>query len=243
MNPGMIESEMVVGDVDECDFDEPACDLSDIEVESSSAMWVDEATPPMPTTNPHTAPMAGRLESEPRRIVEPVALPSALFGDFEIEEDLSLRGDVAGSIEYESDDDDSNDAVIPFRSTAVAESEPAHDLEAMLHQEIIGLSSFDDSVMVLPEPMDCQSMDCQSMDGTRMNFDSFDDGSMECESAAMESDEDCRIRLSSDDSDLLIIEDELELTRTDGPSPKSTAAPQSMTIDFQSMLTRMRAGS
>lgn len=239
LNPGMIESGMVesgmvesAGDAD--DFDEPACDLGDIEFESSTAMWVDEATPPMSTANPHTVPMSGRLESADRRIVEPVALPSALFGDFEIEEDLSLRGDAGGTIAYESDDDDDEvDAVIPFRSLAAAEPEPAHNLEAMLHQEIIGLSSYDDSVMVLPEPMDCQSMGRQSIDCDQID----------CESEEMQSEPEWDVRLSHDDSDLLIIEDELELTRTDAPAAKSTAAPQSITIDFQSMLTRMRAGS
>lgn len=239
MNPGMIES-----DTDSYDFDEPACDLGDIEVESATAMWVDEATPPMPTTNLHTNPMSGRLESQERRIVEPVALPSALFGDFDVEEDLSLRGDVGGSIAYESGDDDDDegiDAVIPFRSSAAAaesEPEPAHDLESMLHQEIIGLSSYDDSVMVLPEPMDCQSMDCDQMSYSQMDYEQPDH-----ESEETQSDLQCDVRLAHDDSDLLIIEDELELTRTDAPAPKLAGAPQSMTIDFQSMLKRMRAGS
>lgn len=242
MNPGMIES-----DCDGCDFDEPACDLGDIEVESSTAMWVDEATEPMPMTNSHTSPMSGRLQTQSPRTVEPVALPSVLFGDFDVEEDLSLRGDVEGSIAYEGNDDDDDhddaaDAVIPFRSSAAGR--PTENLEAILHQEIIGLSSYDASVMVYSEATDCGAMNFESEAGC--DFDAYDeadaDNGADADNDAEAVDDDFDIRLSHDDSDLLIIDDELELTRTDAASPHPTAAPQGMTIDFQSMLTRMRAG-
>ncbi len=213
-----VAPENTFADDDACDFAEPTCDLRDIQVGSSAAMWVDEATPPIPTVNPHTmpisGPMSGKLQTKPRNDAPATALPKALFGDFDDEEDLSLRGD--GTLAFEPVRDETQ-TTIPMRRFA----EPSHDLESMLHQEIIGLSTFDDTAMVMPDSRDYEA--------NELDEENFCD------------DED--VRLSHDDSDILVIEDELELTRMDGPSKRSDSVPQGMTIDFQSMLSRMRAGS
>ncbi|QDT05587.1 hypothetical protein K227x_39880 [Rubripirellula lacrimiformis] len=285
---------------DDCNWEEPGGEVDDIRVEPATAMWVDESDAGADAT----------LESEPDEcdaaaLLRTTPLPAALFGDFEIEEDVDLNAvaasahnasfgdgcsndDLAGrsvdhacSVEMEATAPSVPAAHIPAAAPAAATSEAAKsvhqpaavsepvpmsgvrsttNLEAMLHQEIIGMSSYDDSVMIMPEPVaerpEVLSLESPSFDdgghdinaSQDIDWDSDDRGAAaptnHCQPLGYDDQQsfDGGLRLAHDDSDMLVIEDEMDLTRTD-PGSKSEGAPRSVTIDFQSMLSRMRTGS
>ncbi len=201
--------------------DEDSWDLAASEIAfESSEMWVDECDDPKQASTP---------------------MPSALFGDFEIEEEIDVRGSLKLTAST-SNIPRKVDKVTPRAAEQVAAPSPKSvsrepvaenpvpriSLESMLHQEIVGLSSFDPTVEVLAEPDD---------DVPELKVALGDDDDQDCEDRW-----DDTPRMTHDDSDMLVIEDELELTRTDSSS-SATAAPRSVTIDFQTMLSRMRTGT
>ncbi|MGB7324162.1 MAG: AAA family ATPase [Rubripirellula sp.] len=219
--------------------DEDEWQLADesIDLERSTAMWVDDS-------------------DEEYKAVAP--LPSALFGEFEIEEEISpsVSKNASPSIQQS----------IPARESAPAAAKaPARmSLESMLHQEIVGMTSVDPTVEVYSDSSDvhqnlmdvgsnCDSQnrcdddcsnECDGIGDSEMNAADEDMDANEYESDDYENEDQWsdRLRLANDDSDILVIEDELELTRTDSPE-SSESAPRSVTIDFQSMLSRMRTGT
>ena len=64
--------------------------------------------------------------------------------------------------------------------------------------------------------------------------------SVEVSDSAQETDQPAlKIHLRNDDSDMLIIEDEVDLHRVD--NPQASTARQHSTIDYKTMLKRMRS--
>ncbi|TWU47722.1 ExeA family protein [Rubripirellula reticaptiva] len=251
MQPAAADDDMSGREVAELDdseslgfADEDEWQLADesIDLEQSTAMWVDDS-------------------DEEYKAVAP--LPSALFGEFEIEEEISAS--------VSKDSSPSKEPSIPVRESAPAASKapvapkvPARmSLESMLHQEIVGMTSVDPTVEVYSDSSDVHqnmmdigssfephnscdddcSTDCDSSNDLEMKA-ADDMAASEYESDNYENEDQWsdHIRLAHDDSDILVIEDELELTRTDSPDA-SENAPRSVTIDFQSMLARMRTGT
>jgi hypothetical protein len=165
--------------------------------------------------------------------LRPRLSPGTLFGDFDEEEEVAVGNGFAQ------------------RAGTVPTAPPA-DLETILHQEIIGINTMADGQIPTELPAQVEA-----------EFDSFD---FEAESeeqveefirisgdephherenpviwmpeTASELDDIC----TGDDSQILIIEDEIELRRFDRVvSPDSK--PQTVSVDFQAMLQRMRTGS
>ncbi len=220
----------VVAPEDQWDLEEPSAEKSEIHVSSASAMWMDESA---------DYDQYEQFDSLKPKMARSTPLPSALFGDFEIEEEVVVGNSAKPA------------PAMPAKVESHSQpnvSQPS--LESMLHQEIIGLSTYDDSVFVMPDedsPMilptnqnatphlmqvddDCQDCGCETScrEENWDDYDSSDRGGL---------------RLAQDDSDLLVIEDEMETMRADKPSRPGESATRSVTIDFQSMLMKMRAGS
>lgn len=200
---------------------------NEIEVEPSTAIWLDEPAPLEPETCDSSAPdVAETIQAAPNT---PPA--SVLFGDFDHEEEVSVGTGTA---------------------TRPAEHiDPApQDLESMLHEEIIGMSHYDESIMLAAStftgPNDADDSDVDAlrpdMDGLHEIVEDNQSTLPMDQRLQIASDLDDDIQISPDDSDMLVIEDEVDLSNDNKPT-RSQLKQQTVSIDFQSMLARMRTGS
>ncbi|TWU60061.1 hypothetical protein Poly51_03350 [Rubripirellula tenax] len=218
-----------LADVDLGSHGQGGCGQSSNDAEIGSAMWMDES-------------------DEAFKSVSAAALPSALFGDFEIEEDVELDGStkqVVAKKEIAKPEVAAKVAVAEVVAKAASEAvaAPRYNFEAMLHQEIVGMTTYDQTVTILPEPTAPQSkLAAAELAEAKMEEERLHLLRVEEDAEETQSEEAQSLRLNDDDSDLLVIEDEMELMRADSPK-KSDASPRNVTIDFQSMLSRMRTGT
>ncbi len=194
-------------------------------------------------------------------------LPAVLFGDFEVEEEVIIGNGVAAASQNARGE--SPNELPP----------PPNDLESVLHQEIIGISSLaasgidcyqetefesnsanDSGVELDEEPQevveDLIVEDAECEPDSEQEPEARHDTEPELE---IESDLDTETELEDrespativwmteaedgrvihDDSDLLVIEDEVELTRNDTVK-RIDSHDQTISVDFQTMLSRMR---
>jgi type II secretory pathway predicted ATPase ExeA len=146
---------------------------NDIQLESSSAVWVDE-----PEVGPSAVVEFGSEREQQ---------PTALFGEFEHEEDISVGSGFA----------------------AQPQTQPATpaNLETLLQQEIVGAG---------------ETIQISESNSDVIQFHPDDDR-----------------QPRRDDSDLLVIEDEVAVIPIDGGAANANE-PQAISVDFQAMLTKMR---
>ncbi len=188
---------------------------SDIEFESSTANWVEEPAAPMPP-----APIQ--------------VSPAALFGHFEQEEEVPVGNAFARP----------------------QPSMPPTNLEAMLHQEIVNITTLDatsapiNAVSLTSEESENHKFlaepEEQIQDFINVNDDDADCQDSEDQDAVLRMPEvesdvtQCKLTIH-DDSDILVIEDELELRKID-PSSRVDSQEKTISVDFQAMLSRMQIG-
>jgi hypothetical protein len=191
----------------------------DIEFESSTANWVEEPAEPNSPAPIH-------------------ASPAALFGHFEQEEEVELGNGFA-------------------RTQA---SMPATNLEAMLHEEIVNITTLGEPAAPINEVSLASEDRSEDSDNHKIlsgpeeqiqDFISVDDVNAESQVSEdqdpvlrmpqVESDSaQCKLTIR-DDSDILVIEDELDLRRLD-PASRVDSQEKTISVDFQAMLSKMQGG-
>jgi type II secretory pathway predicted ATPase ExeA len=156
-----------------------------------------------------------------RDIPAPKPLPAELFGEFEIEESIPVGNGVV---------------------TTPTTNETPLDLESMIHSEIVSLSE-----IATEARFGCGGTDVTEMQSASNHhqpvvwFDACEDQPTE-QQQPVEDDIVLSTNNKSDDSDLLIIEDEVEIA----PQPSLTRVDnqeQTINVDFRSMLSNMRHSS
>ncbi len=181
----------------DCEREQVACDrvnemAASIESIEATDEWICEAGG---TSNDRYLP-----PPNVSHIASSTPLPSALFGDFDDEEQVPVGLGIRAN--------ESTDAMM------------VSDLETMLHEEIVGLSS-DMQLFQFPDT-DCDQ-NGMSADEGRYGEPITDD-----------------LLISEDDSDILIIEDDMDVqSRVEPPSMRREES--TISLDFQAMLTRMRS--
>ena len=212
---------------------------------------------------------------QPQPVVEAPPTPideTAIFGDFDSEEEISLGRGVSqrtsndGSHDAGSEDSDAvgGEAFQPPPEIA------APDLESVLHQEVIGISAVASEGLGDAKPIESD----QELEPIALAEDSFATLHDEVQgdfpeeelgpsaivefpgAAAMELPSEAEppaapavwlheteeLELPGDDSDLLVIEDEVELT-VRAPKKNVDSRENTISVDFQAMLARMRSGT
>lgn len=254
----------------------------DITVTTPSAVWIDEQTADCDEDQACESNGGSANEMCPEAIAQIAseALPAeALFGEFEFEEEVELGNGSDKKVEIQA------------RTDAAATT----DLESMLHQEIVGMTTNDATAMVYADhtstnyaeadyPQSCSASasaaglaaesaelpespqmmpENQTMPENQMTHDDWSDESC-CEDAdavtdhngpaicladELDNDPDAdafQIRLMRDDSDMLVIEDELELSG-DQKAPlmdeERDEDLEPVSVDYQALMSRMRTGS
>ena len=145
---------------------------------------------------------------------EAAPLPSKLFGDFEHEESLSLGAGIATSHTVTSED-------------------PAVELESMIHSQIVSLSETATEARF-------GGIDTEQQEGNHSQQVVWYDHPADQEECLITDEDgaDCVF----DDSDLLIIEDEVDVTSRPS-SARVDGAEQPVSVDYRTMLNRMRQNS
>ena len=265
---------------------------SDISVAAPSATWLDDE-PECAETNGCDAEL-DLVEDANTPIEDAVPAASDLFGEFESEEDVAVE---QTSI--------ANNSTRPTMAQASQpEPKPEHlpNLESMLHQEIVGMSSLDDSVMIYADHECCEPLSCdgaaksdpcttvqdielhcdgemedaveleidqsyedaiaknqfadrcdnvdvaEEMIAEKLEAEHYNAGALQfVEEADADLDSDpFEMRVVSDDSDMLVIEDELDLVG-EQKAPLSEQdredAAEPVSVDYQQLMLRMRTGS
>jgi hypothetical protein len=200
-----------------------------VEAESSTPTW---------TENPEaqSLPVAQIPVLPP---VSPTSSTAELFGNFEREEQVSV-GNVTAS------------------PPAAARATPPQTLESILHQEIVGIceiaESRDASADQQAENSDSESGEYVE-EPEQERVEEFV-SAVEEEKPDVANDEDAnpailkavqkqQIRIHADrvrdDSDILVIEDEIDVRRVDNAA-RVDAQDQTISVDFQVMLNQMRNG-
>ena len=151
--------------------------------------------------------------------------PTVLFGDFDDEEEVELGSGIA---------------------QAQTNEPPPIDIESILHSEIIGIASDASHASHLESgnmaPLVDENDDLRQ--GLSIATSSLSTATVQWidESNAPSTVDDDSDIVIHDDSDMLIIEDEVNLHSVE--SPRSVdAEEQTVTVDFQAMLSRMRHGT
>lgn len=188
---------------------------ADIQVEVATASWVEEPADEM-------EPVAESVEEMTEERVD----VSNLFGEFEEEEEVSVGNSFC----------------------ATTNEEPVMNLEAMLQSEIIGVDSLVMATMENEEPCAsstcCESIDIeleQRLAAMANDVENEFDEPAEDEAVLQVVPQEAT-SLRGDDSDMLVIEDEVDIrpiseaTRVDGER-------QTISVDFHQMLSRMRSGT
>lgn len=189
---------------------------SDIKVDAATANWVEEPAGTKPPAPIHPS-------------------PAALFGDYEHEEEVAVG---AGF-------------------TRPQPSAPPTNLEAMLQHEIVNITMLggtsndismtcdDESQLGDAEESRAESEE-QVKNIVNLVVDEADCQVSEEKEAVIrmprkkKDESDCGFTIR-DDTDILVIEDELELRRLD-PVSRVDAHEKTISVDFQAMLSRMQSG-
>ncbi|MGI9470163.1 MAG: hypothetical protein ACR2NZ_01435, partial [Rubripirellula sp.] len=221
----------------------------DIVVDQPSATWLSDEIP-TDRVETHdmemfeTAPQADTFEDEIPS--EPTKSRVALFGEFEDEEEIAVGEAFRGA------------------SSAL---ETLTNLEEILHQEIVGINPFPEHGEDFePQPTSANSGDSSSESAAyeheinevlSLRHDSSPEPADEIPNSdeqqqeerasllriAAEETMDCdQATPGADDTDILVIEEEIEVRRVDRPVGMTEAQP-ALSIDYQQMLSRMRSGS
>ncbi|GAA5507857.1 ExeA family protein [Novipirellula caenicola] len=212
--------------------------------------------------------------------------PSVIFGEFDDEEEVSLKGTAntvapivnqppatqpvgsqsiaSESIEIQREQEDAveSDALGSHAGDSFCSDNRCDDLESMLHQEIIGIADMASSAnyLALHEASDPQWTESQHDEEAELELvadevgespatlqlnrddNAGEDDSCEPENYIRKDLSEGSLRLTvCDDSDLLVIEEDVDLSR----SSKSTYLDRNeseVSVDFHSMLQRMRTG-
>ena len=194
--------------------------------------------------------------------------PGAVFGEFDDEEELAIGNGVspfyeAGQVEVidevSSELPTAEPCQIHAEESANAD-EPANesnDLESILHQEIIGISSVAaDGLTAYDDPADNELADEELVEPTSEHIAQDSDEQSEGESNSIDPEAENADTTESifwmtetesgeivqDDSDMLVIEDEVELVKVD-PVKTVDSQEQTISVDFQAMLARMRSAN
>tara|TARA_R110002073_G_scaffold36582_7_gene106483 strand:+ start:621 stop:2459 length:1839 start_codon:yes stop_codon:yes gene_type:complete len=208
--------------------------------------------------------------------------PSAIFGEFDDEEEVCLKGSAKAAapildqppasqpvgsqpvvVECDQDHATEFDASGSHSCDSYCSDNQCDELESMLHQEIIGIADMASGAnyFALHEASEPQWAESQNEEVAdleliadeveespatlRLNRDdnAGDADSCEPETYIRKDLSEGSLRLTvRDDSDLLVIEEDVDLSR----SPKSTYLDRNeseVSVDFHSMLQRMRTGS
>ncbi len=212
-------------EVEKSDTDESVFTGCEIEIESSTAQWIDETESTGIESNDEVEIPVALVES-----------PVQLFGHFDDEEEVALGNGVVA------------------RDSRAPATPPAN-LEAMLHQEIVGMSTYcDDSESPEEQPLVTDQLEelgvIEETPEVHGDFIEIEDEgsavlSVEPKSAALWVEGGSNVTdggddLIHDDCDILVIEDEVELRR---PAARLDSKDQTISVDFQAMLSRMRSGS
>ncbi|MCG8652473.1 MAG: hypothetical protein MI861_21710, partial [Pirellulales bacterium] len=164
------------------------------------------------------------------------ACEEEIFGEFDEEEEVTIGSAVAVSSPRD-------------------EAAPPDDLESTLHEEIIGISSVVSSGL---QSYEDGTAETQSPDVSHIGFPQSQEEPERPFNGECDAEIDGKVTASvqpaiwvtepsdndpiQDDRDLLVIEEEMELARTD-TIKKIDSHEQTISVDFQAMLRRMRSGA
>lgn len=222
-------------------------ELDDIVIEEGTELWFDDV-PSIAASGDDEVNLEDEQasvesahdwdECDGEVMEETVAADESVFGDFEHEETIAIGSGV--------------------NRQSRSKSEPVADFEFALHEEIIGLNNY------LSDILDPATGLNSPLDSSDVTDDGEFDTNLELETdhSAFNVDEqrtptrqilpievdDCQESdlgtdsAHCDDSDLLVIEDEIELRRIDGVK-RYDSLEKTISVDFQAMLSRMRSGS
>ncbi len=206
------------------DANDPDClETCGPETIESSAQWISE---PGDQDRSRHVPPQSVVQMESR-----APLPSALFGDFDQEEEIAVGRPIAAT----RDDQPTQNA----------------DLESMLHEEIVGMSSAmhlyqfpDEAINTFGAPTGEYEPSTSELRPTISPADSQVGSQVESHQssayAVPYSSPQSDMMISSDDSDILIIEEDVDVHGRVEP-PRMRREESTISVDFQAMLTRMRS--
>jgi type II secretory pathway predicted ATPase ExeA len=300
-NSGGTEQAVEYGELSDWDADDSSMrnTADDISVGTPSATWLEDVAETNPSSDdvqPCNADNGSGICEESNSELANTAPPaSVLFGEFESEEQIPVG---------------TNAATISDRNPSASQTASQPNLESMLHQEIVGMTSHDQSAMVFADHTDCSSFmednqavsceqpkqhfqhreeiqirderddsieyeivqdhedaiaasnGCESNHSDQCNSDNemsdaccdelqHDDHNAAAIRFVEEADADLEsdpfeIRLIRDDSDLLVIEDELDV-QGEQKAPlleeERSSQPEPIAVDYQQLMSRMRTGS
>ncbi len=196
----MSDEEAAEGEAFEAAYDESAT-MESSKQNNATIQWITE--PGDAQQSRHEPPLSVR------QLASRESLPAALFGDFEQEEQIPVSASLS-------------------TSQSQVDSHVSGDLEAMLHEEIVGMSG--DMQLYHFPGAESGSISFDSVQGSKASSTSI-------QNPAPESD----MILCGDDSDILIIEDDVNNVSRVEP-PRMRREESSVNVDFQAMLARMRGG-
>ncbi len=256
--------------------DSPIAPRNDIQFELASDEYtLEEEIQPLPAQSALGTPSVieqPNLVDDYREIVDepvPAISTQSIFGDFEEEESLNIGNGVAGVRTQASEQQSEPEAA----QHGACQSEATTELETVLHQEIIGISTVAaDSIhvteSVAEESFAVPETGAQETGAQETGAHAAaepQDSEPACEASDAETPSDTEVvahpamyqqpaseqtpsqpappsaLASRDDSDLLVIEDEVEIS-SEAPK-KVDAQEKTISVDFQAMLTRMRSGT
>jgi type II secretory pathway predicted ATPase ExeA len=203
------------------------CVVEEIDLDQSQASWVEE-------------PAAEEMPESP-------TAPSTndLFGQFDEEETIELGACSMASAE----------PAVDVASQQTMPKAMPMDLEQMLHQEILSMGSMDslevvetsnelpaeaDHYVEDPQDEESEASDMIAEEPAVLQLPASIDMDGESNDEASSKEKILRIR---DDSDILVIEDEVELRADAATDNSQGGSRQAVALDFQSMLTRMKSNA
>ncbi len=204
-------------DPDPCESDPESAEQQPSDLSSQDSgrnaetiQWLDE---PLDEDAVFTAP------ENARQVPVVTPLPAELFGDFEIEESVPVGNGV--------------------RSTSTTNHAPPHELEGMIHSEIVSLSE-----MAADARFNCIEADNQEIVSLGNNpqpvvwLDETDGQPASDEPTVEPDDIVLSTKSDSDDSDLLVIEDDLDVAQPQ--VIRVDSEDRTIDVDFHAMLNSMR---
>ena len=275
-----------------------------IQLATSGANWIDEQSSDQETIHPTNSEHDSHEELSVAPIeIATIANTEELFGAFEAEEDVMVGAAIAEArvdmISTAKDVIQCCSGENPLSGQGCSAGSGS-DLESMLHQEIVAMTTTDESATIVPDmpetsrpsamasPLSCETTPCDTSpnapehgeldhvcmerdeerermihsNGAGIDFvqEELDSSPASVNRGAMDFVADSTRRPladafqngpSPDDRDLLIIEDEMSLRiaepkechQRNSSKIDEQESAQSVTVDFQSMLSRMRTGS
>jgi type II secretory pathway predicted ATPase ExeA len=201
-------------------------DLEDIIVDGATELWIDEFDVDQASTQPTP------FRSAAARIEVPQSCNYFAYDFVETSENASPDETVFGDFDHE--EDIAVGTGFPARTHSTNETHV--DLESALHQEIIGLNTeLVDLLIDAPTHCDVDA----AADAGESTILRFEEPNVPSSERTVNSRDEFTGR---DDSDLLVIEDEVEIRRVDS-GKRHEAKEHTYSVDFQVMMSRMRGGS